>query len=764
MRVGSCSLFVLCVSLSIGVPALTSAARMDGPSLTVTVLDAFTLLPVPGASVEIGGRPAAAVAPDGRVRLEALNAGRQSLRVVADGFHPFETAVDVAARPLAFDVLLVRRGITVDESVIVAATRAETRARIVPRSTSVIDRAALDERSARTAPEALQDQPGGWVQKTNHGGGSPFLRGFVGNQVLVLVDGIRLNNATFRLGPNQYTNTVDAYSLARIEVVRGSGSVQYGSDAIGGVVNLVTTPARLSTTGFEAGGAAAIRLASGGMEQSGRVDGQVSGRHVGARAGVTWRSFGDLVAGGSLGTETPSAYDELDVDAAALWVPAARTKVSAVFQSVHQSDVPRYDQVAQRGYAVYAFDPQARRLGYVQLEHAMPWSWLGTTRLTASWHRSEEGRVRRKEGSPLETREHDTVSTAGVSVDLAGRLSRAVTWQGGVDVYHDVVRSRRRDTNLASGAAADLRGLYPDGATRLSLSAYTRVDVSVARWHLEAGSRFTRDDVRADDPVFGDTHITPDAVVNSLAARVDVSSAVHLFGSVSQAFRAPNIDDLSTLGAFDYGIEVPPGSLAPERSLAIEGGAKLHTGRIAATVAAYRMGLRDLIDRERATFNGAPLLDGQDVYHRANVGRAVVHGSEADVEWRATETFTVFGFLAAAHGQQTSAGVPMRRIPPLNGLAGVRYRRPRGAWVETTTRVAAAQHRLHPGDASDHRISPGGTAGWTVVNLAAGWPLTRGVWVTGGVANLFDRAYRIHGSGVDGPGRHLWIALRAGVR
>ena len=93
---------------------------------------------------------------------------------------------------------------------------------------------------------------------------------------------------------------------------------------------------------------------------------------------------------------------------------------------------------------------------------------------------------------------------------------------------------------------------------------------------------------------------------------------MNAFGSVAQAFRAPIIDDLSTLGAFDYGVEVPPGSLDPERSISIEGGLKANTPRMAATFAAFRLQLRDLIDRLPATFEGSPIWDGQDVYQRAS--------------------------------------------------------------------------------------------------------------------------------------------------
>jgi outer membrane cobalamin receptor len=90
----------------------------------------------------------------------------------------------------------------------------------------------------RTTPEALVGSSGVFVQKTNHGGGSAFIRGLTGNQTLLMLDGVRINNATFRYGPNQYLNNIDLYTIDQIEVSKGTGSVEYGSDAIGGVIHL----------------------------------------------------------------------------------------------------------------------------------------------------------------------------------------------------------------------------------------------------------------------------------------------------------------------------------------------------------------------------------------------------------------------------------------------------------------------------------------------------------------------------------------------
>jgi outer membrane receptor protein involved in Fe transport len=235
---------------------------------------------------------------------------------------------------------------------------------------------------------------------------------------------------------------------------------------------------------------------------------------------------------------------------------------------------------------------------------------------------------------------------------------------------------------------------------------------------------------------------------------------MHAFVSIAQAFRAPNIDDLSTLGPFDFGIEVPPAGLVPERSVSFEGGLKVNTPRVAASFAAFRLQLQDLIDRRRTTFNGSPVLDGQAVYERANVGEALVRGVESDFEWRVARGLSLFGFVATTYGQQLSGGVPMRRIPPANGLVGARYGWASGWWLEGTMRAARPQTRLAPGDLADHRIAPGGTPGWMVANLSAGTRLSERLLLSGGVANLVNAAYRVHGSGIDGPGRNAWLSAR----
>lgn len=195
--------------------------------------------------------------------------------------------------------------------VVVTSTRSEKTVFQTPALIYAIGQHEIKTSQGRTTPELLMNQMGVFVQKTTHGAGSPFVRGLTGNQTLLLIDDIRLNNSTFRYGPNQYLNTIDAFTLGRAEVLLGTGSVQYGSDALGGTIQLFTTNPQFNT-GF--GGRVLGRWVSAGMEQSGRVEARYGGAKVAVQAGFTNRRFGDLLGGKNTGFQSPSGYKEQDFD------------------------------------------------------------------------------------------------------------------------------------------------------------------------------------------------------------------------------------------------------------------------------------------------------------------------------------------------------------------------------------------------------------------------------------------------------------------
>jgi outer membrane receptor protein involved in Fe transport len=649
------------------------------------------------------------------------------------------------------------------ERVVVTERLDQAAGATVPRAITVVTAEDMERRQARTTPEALEEVAGVFVQKTNHGGGSPIVRGLVGNQVLVLVDGIRLNNATFRYGPNQYLATVDPFALDRVEVVRGAGSVLFGSDALGGVVSVLTRQPSLAASGHRLSGRALARVVSGGMEQSARVEGEYASRRVGVRAGVSARSFGDLHAGGALGVEAPSGYGELGADARLLARVSSSATLSAGWQLVHQDDVPRFDQVRQRGFERWSFAPQARQLAWARYTQTTPLEWLGTIAVTGSWQHSFERRERQSRGSSLLVTEEDTVDTVGVLAEARASPAPWLTVRYGVDVYRDLVGSGREDRDLKTGASRPRRGLYPDGARARSAELFAVGTWSRGPVTVDTGVRRTWASASAEDAAFGPIGLAPAATIGSLAAGYEVARGLSLYGVAAQAFRAPNIDDISTLGAFDFGVEVPSADLRPERSLTLETGVRWTASRLQISTGVWRLSLRDLIDRVRGTYGGLDAWEGQRVYRRANVGDAYLRGFEVEGRAVLRGPLEASGFVAYAYGEQAATGQPMRRVPPLNGMAAVRWRGAR-LDAEAAWRLAARQDRLAPGDRDDHRINPAGTPAWQVVDLRGSYALSHRLRVVGRVGNLFDEAYRVHGSGIDGMGRHLAVSLHVGGR
>jgi outer membrane cobalamin receptor len=744
------------LSLNLAVAVFSPPASQPIVSLRVVVDDAASGRAIGGACVIVNDQQPCQLTDDtGSVRVTSSRPVR--LRVTATDF----VAASVVIDDLDADTAHIRlrpAPVRVDERVVVAGRLSERRTD-VPRSTSVVTRDEIAQRGQSTAPDALMDAAGVLVQKTNMGAGSPYIRGLMGNQVLVLVDGIRLNNATYRYGPNQYLGTVDPGAIDRIEVVRGPGSVLYGSDAIGGVVSIDTRRPLFTTAGRAARIDGRVMAAAGSPEQLLRSDVTLASQTVAARVGIAAHRSDDVRTGQPVVTLAPSGFREGAADAALEWQASARQRVSVTLQSHRQEDVPRWDQVVQRGFARYDFDPQARHLGVIR--YAVQGSRLADLfSIAVARQQTEEGRFLRRQGAAVETQEKDTVQTTAVVVDARKQLSRLLVAQTGAEVYHDRVGSRRTDVNLQSGAAGTRRGLYPDGATSLSLAAFSRVVWTQRRFLSEAGLRWTTVRVRASDATFRNLDVSPRAVVGQAAASWQVAGPVRLFGSVAQSFRAPGIDDVSSLGQFDSGIEVPAPNLAPERGLTSELGLRVAHPSLYTSVAVYRTDLQNLIDRVRATYLGASTFEGQPVFQKANVAEARILGWEAETTWQARWGVSVAGHVTATRGDALTRNEPMRRIPPVHGGLRIEWQAHPRASAGAAWRAAGAQRRLSSGDLADHRISRTGTPAWSTVDLFGRTQLSSRTAVSIGVRNLFDERYRVHGSGLDAPGRTAWLSLQ----
>ncbi|MFZ9214818.1 MAG: TonB-dependent receptor plug domain-containing protein, partial [Sediminibacterium sp.] len=199
------------------------------------------------------------------------------------------------------------------DSVLVTSRNIKTSQVKTPYVISAIDQNQIRETNARTTPEALQGVAGVFLQKTNHGGGSAFIRGLTGNQTLLVIDGIRLNNATYRYGPNQYLNTIDMFTLEKLEVFKGIGAIEYGSDAMGGVIHLTTKEANTSgSKDFKLSNTS--KFLSSQMEKTNRTEMNYAANNWSILGGLSIKRFGDIVGGEGIGHQAPSGYREKNYD------------------------------------------------------------------------------------------------------------------------------------------------------------------------------------------------------------------------------------------------------------------------------------------------------------------------------------------------------------------------------------------------------------------------------------------------------------------
>jgi outer membrane receptor protein involved in Fe transport len=698
----------------------------------------------------------------------------------------------------AFALLFVAPAATQEGSTVVTATRSEdpaTASRAVDVSVRGEELAATGERSL---PRALGRASGVWIQETNLGGGAPVIGGLLGNRIVILVDGVRLNDSTTRLGPNQSLNSIPPEIVERIDVIRGPGSVLYGSDAVGGTI-LIWTVQRRPSGGDAAHEdpqgrflASANSAAEGGR---GGIQGSFAGDDDGLLLSFGGQSWGDLRSGG--GQEWPTAYDGLDGFAS--WTHAfARDKsLRLTAQASEQYHVPRTDRLVtgfgQSGPSdqVWDYALQDRKRLVANWSDAEAGAIADRMDVRVSLRRYVEEREIQDVGATEMELQRDETNTLGLGADWKRALGdeHLLTW--GFDLEHDLVDSSAGTLDLSGGGFTAGDGAFAPDADYTSSGLFVQDELlGVGAWDLTAGLRyswyrFSFDDFASAGTGGGESG-NFDALTASLAAARDLSQSVRWTTALGQGFRAPNLEDLANESSFAGGTELPNPDLEPERSLTAQ--TALDVVRPSWTLAAgvYATFIQDLIGRTLID-EGDPNTTGDETWMRENAGRAELYGTDLAGTLRLGGELSPWSLdsrLSWVLGQQydstvdPSTGtspfydVPFRRIPPLFGHLGLvwdgRGARDRVDRADLTLFFAAEQGRLNPEDLTDPRIDPDGTAGWVRVDLNVEGDLGRSDgrstarWHAG-LLNLLDESYRVHASGLDAPGFAVVLGLDVSI-
>jgi outer membrane receptor protein involved in Fe transport len=533
------------------------------------------------------------------------------------------------------------------EQVVVTPSRGwSERVSRVPESVTVTTRDDLDRRPHTLLGQALREQPGVMLQQTTTAQVSPVIRGFTGQSNVYLIDGVRLNASTWRSGPSQYLAWVDSHAIGGLEVVRGSGSLQYGSDALGGTLQLFPArPALRTDAGTVASGRIDVTAASSDRMAGLHAMAAIESSRVSASVGIDASSVGDLRAGGGgdshaavtrflgLPASTPgnrmrgTGYDIRGGYAHGVARIGRAGVLSATYLTQQQTGVNRYDRLdGADGLHQSGFEPQRLDLAFVRYE-ASSLGPLDRWSAAVSLNRQEDGRFERARPAARLDRQSSITRAFGYQAQGDRYWGGRHQLLAGVERYDETISAERTLVEL-NGVSSQARPDVPDGTTYGTTGVFAQQISEVWRDRLwvRGGLRYSRFAfATVANPALGvvNERVGADALTFQAGSVLALTPYLNATFNVSRGFRAGNAADLGGIGLTGGGgFEISPGrarelgafigsnegttavstgqpvgSLAPEIADTFELALKFHGPRLNASVAVYDMELRDTIQR-----------------------------------------------------------------------------------------------------------------------------------------------------------------------
>jgi outer membrane receptor protein involved in Fe transport len=483
------------------------------------------------------------------------------------------------------------------------------------------------------------------------------------------------------------------------------------------------------------------------METTWRPEIRYEGNRFAFVLGADSKRFGDLKGGDTSGFQRPSGYGEQAIDAK-LKVDAGRGWVITLANHwLAQDNVPVYHKYRLENFAVNTSDPISRGFSYLQVRKQYAKGLVRQMDYFVARQFIAEERYAKKNGSNTTRYERDAVSTRSAGADIFMKFTGYWDANSGVEFYDDQIRSIRNDYSSAMLLQGNKRGLYPDRATYRNMAVYSMHHFHWNRLNAEAGLRYNRYVAKLTDPALGEVALNPGALVFQGGISYRIAGKLFAYANMSEGFRAPNIDDLGTLGIVDFRYEIPAYDLKPERSLNMESGVKYSARKTALSASVFRTNLSGLISRIKTP----AAIAGYDVYTKVNVEKAFIRGWEVQASVEPLKGLQLAASGTSLFGESITKIQPLRRIPPFNSRMSAGYTRGNFS-AGFIYDYASPQRRLESGDKSDNRIPVGGTPGFNLLNAYAGFEkgfLTTRLYFS----NIFNTDYRTHGSGINGMGR-----------
>ncbi|MBL4592392.1 MAG: TonB-dependent receptor [Flavobacteriales bacterium] len=687
--------------------------------------------------------------------------------------------------------------------------------------TSKIDR--IDSKTIRfnnpqTAADMLELSGGVYIQKSQMGGGSPIIRGFEANRVLLVIDGVRLNNAIYRSGHLQNAITIDNAIIERTNVIYGSNSVIYGSDAIGGVVHYETKNPKFRNDNDTINNNSAnayVRYATANQEKTVHFDFNLGTKKIAALTSITFSDFEDLKMGKVTNPDYPefgivknyadringidtmirkddftkqigTGYGQTDVLEKISFKVSDNFLLTLNTQYSTSTDVPRYDQLTDvhpnkdLKWAEWYYGPQNRFLGSLSAKIKTDNKWFSKIEILTHYQKIDEDRITRKFRNDIRTTRKEDVNVYGINVDFIKDNKNKSQWYYGLEAIHNNVKSTAFSENIVTSEQSVASTRYPDnGSTLTSTAAYiTFKNNFTKKATYSLGGRYSYSMLTAS---FADTTFInlPFSEINNNNGAL-TGNAGFVFHpnkrwniqlAISTAYRSPNVDDVGKVFAKNDYVMIPNSQLVPEYAYNGEIGITRSFGNedLVINIVGYYTLLQNAIVRDFYSLNGVDSLayDGDllRVQTNVNTDEAIVYGTSFNLQAKLSKEFSVRSTFNYTVGRNTALDVPLAHIPPFYGrtdlivhsdpLTLAVYAKYQGwKWISEYSPF---------GEDNENQATVNGTPAWQTFNIRAEMKISKSFSIQAALENMLDVHYRPFASGVSGSGRNFIFTVRATI-
>lgn len=650
------------------------------------------------------------------------------------------------------------------------------------------------------------------IQKSQQGGGSPVLRGFEANKILLLVDGIRMNNLIYRSGHLQNIITVDENSLEQIDVLFGPASTIYGSDALGGAINMRTkNPMFLSQTNnkvFSGNSISRYNSANTGLTQY--FDINFAGKRWSSLSSFSYNDYGDLRMGKNLNGKNESfgerpqyvetvnnvdnlvqnknpliqkfsGYKQYNVMQKIIFQQDESMQHSLNLQYSTSSDVPRYDRLTDPSgsglkFATWYYGPQKRFLSAYKFSKQKA-LFNSDMNLGVSYQNIEESRISRKFNDDKTKSQVEKVNVFAFNADFRRKLGNG-DFLYGAEFFYDDLNSTATSSNRATGIVTPTDTRYPNGINhtlRTDIFATYNEKINETTFYnlgLRTGYSSLKSTI-ADNSFLQlpyDIIEQDNFTYSGTAGIVKNIKNTKLVFNLASGYRVPNVDDLGKLFESVPGtLIVPNPDIAPEKSVTADLTVTLGQGkRIQFDNTAYYTRLFDAIVTDHFLYNGqsSVIYEGaeSEVFAMQNKGNAYVGGISSTLKMTITKPLMFYGTVTFTKGKilDHAGNTPLDHIPPMYGKAGLKYEN-KGILLDFYTLFNGKK------DISDYstngednqKYAPeGGMPSWQTFNFKTNFIVDKNLSVYAGIENILDLQYRTFASGINASGRNISVAVK----